>query len=84
VTVPVLDGRRLPRGSRPRELRKVRHRQGGLVQIPGAQYHAHPAVQLVKAELTERIVLAEHGDQPFPAGVISQPPGTAGRGTGHS
>jgi hypothetical protein len=29
-------------------------------------------------------VLAEQGDQPFAIGLASQPPGTAGRGTGHS
>jgi hypothetical protein len=28
-------------------------------------------------------VLAEQGDQPFAVGVISQPPGTTRRGTGH-
>ena len=70
-------------GSRRRQLRKVRDRRGGLVHEPGAQHDAHPAIQLVIVELSQRVVLAEQGDQPFAAGLISQPPGAAGRGTGH-
>ena len=75
--------RRLPRGPRHRERRQVGYRHGGLVQILGAQHHTHPAIQFVKAELAERVMLAEQGHQPFAAGLISQPPGAAGRGTGH-
>ena len=66
-------------GSRRRELRKVRHRRGGLVHIPGTQHGAHPAIQLVIVKLAQRVVLAEQGDQLFAVGLTGQPPGTAGR-----
>ena len=66
-------------GSRRRELRKVRHRRGSLVHIPGTQHGAHPAVQLSFVKLSQRVVLAEQGDQLFAVGLTSQPPGTAGR-----
>jgi hypothetical protein len=66
-------------GSRRRELRKVRHRRGGLVHIPGAQHDAHPAIQLVIVELPQRIVLAEQGDQLFAVGLTSESPRAAGR-----
>ena len=66
------------------ELRKVRHRLGSLVHVLRAQDGVHPAVQLVKIELAERVVLAQQDDQPFPVGLSSQPPRTARRGTGHS
>ena len=83
VTAPLLDG--WPRcGSWSRELRKVRHRGGSLVQVPGTQHHAYPAVELVKVEQSQRVVLTEQDDQPFPVGLSGQPPGTAGGGTGHS
>jgi len=66
-------------GSGRRELRKVRHHRGGLVQIPGAQHNANPAIQLVIVELSQRIVLAEQGDQLFAVGLTCQPPRAAGR-----
>jgi hypothetical protein len=57
------------RGTRVCELRKIRHRGGGLVYVPCAKHHAHPAVQLVELELSQRVVLAEQGDQPLTVGV---------------
>jgi hypothetical protein len=64
--------------------RKVRHRRRGFIQIPGPQHHPDPAIELIDAELAERIVLPQHGDQPFAVGVLSQPPGTTTGGTRHS
>ena len=78
VAAPLPGGTRRSAG-RPRELRKVRHRRGGLVQIPGAQHDAHPAIQLVIVELSQRIVLAEQGDQLFAVGLSSKSPRAAGR-----
>jgi hypothetical protein len=66
-------------GSRRRELRKVRHRRGSLVHIPGTQHGAHPAIQLVIVKLPQRVVFAEQGDQLFAVGLTGQPPRTAGR-----
>jgi hypothetical protein len=66
-------------GSRRRELRKVRHRRGSLVHIPGTQHDAHPAIQLVIVKLPQRVVFAEQGDQLFAVGLTGQPPRTAGR-----
>jgi hypothetical protein len=60
------------------DLRQVRDRGGRLVQVPRAEHDADPAVQLVQAELTLRIVLAEQGDQPLPVGVTGQRPRCAG------
>jgi hypothetical protein len=67
------------RGSRRQEPRKVRHRRGGLVHIPRTQHGAHPAIQLVIVKLSQRVVLAEQGDQLFAVGLTGQPPGTARR-----
>lgn len=83
MTAPLPAGT-LPLGAQPGEPRKVRHRGRRLVQIPGAQYHPDPAIQLIEAELADRILLPQHGHQPFAVVVSSQPPGTAGGGTGHS
>jgi acetolactate synthase regulatory subunit len=66
-------------GFRRRELRKVRHRGGSLVHIPGTQHGAHPAIQLVIVKLSQRVVLAEQGDQLFAVGITGQPPRAAGR-----
>ena len=66
-------------GSRRHELRKVRHRRGSLIHVPGTQHDAHPAIQLVIVKLPQRIVLAEQGNQLFAVGLTGQPPGTAGR-----
>jgi hypothetical protein len=82
VTAPLLNGTPL-RGSWSRELRKVRYHRGSLVQIPGTEHNAHPAIELVKVEQSQRVVLAEQDDQPFPVGLSGQRPRTAGRGAGH-
>jgi len=67
-----------PRGTRGRELRKIRDRGGRLIDVPRAEHQAHPAVQLVELELSQRVVLAEQGDQPLAVGVAGRrrrPPG---------
>ena len=83
VAAPPLDGTP-PSGSQPREPRKVRHRQGRLVHIPGTQHGAHPPIQFVIVELPQRVVLAEQRDQPLAVGLIRQPPRTTGRETRHT
>ena len=83
MTAPLLDRAPLRRFW-PRELRKVRYHRGSLVQIPGTEHHAHPAIELVKIEQSQRVMLAEQDDQTFPVGLSGQPPRTAGGGTGHS
>ena len=76
VTAPLPAGT-LPLGRQPGEPCKVGHRRRGFIQIPGPQHHPDPAIELIEAELAERIMLPQHGDQPFAVGVLSQPPGTA-------
>ena len=85
VPAPPLDRTRTrrPRGTRARELRKIRDRGGRLIYVPRAEYQAHPAVQLVELELSQRVVLAEQGDQPLAVGVAGRRPPVARPGTGH-
>jgi hypothetical protein len=85
VPAPPLDRTRTrgPCGTRVRELRKIRDRGGRLIDVLRAEHQAHPAVQLVELELSQRVVLAEQGDQPLAVGVAGLRPRAAGRGTGH-
>ena len=72
-----------PPGTRVRELREIRDRGRGLIYVPCAEHHAHPAVQFVELELSQRVVLAEQGDQALTVGVAGLRPRAAGRGTRH-
>jgi hypothetical protein len=85
VPAPPLDRTRArrPRGRRGRELRKIRDRGGRLIYVPCAEHQAHPAVQLVELKLSQRVVLAEQGDQPLAVGVGGLRPPAAVRRTGH-
>jgi len=85
VPAPSLDRTRTrgPRGTRVRELREIRDRGGGLIYVLRAEHHAHPAVQFVELELSQRVVLAEQGDQALTVGVADLRPRAAGRGTRH-
>ena len=78
-------GTGLPGGdaARRRDLRQVRDRRGRLVQVPGAQHHPDPAVQLVQAEQSHRVVLAQQRHQPFAVGFGGQRPRAARAGHGY-
>src|SRR6476646_3282991 len=72
--------RRAPGGDHPRRDRgQVGDRGGRLVQELGAQHRPHSAVQLVQAEQSRRVVLAQQRDQPLAVGVGDQRP-CAGHG----